>query len=315
MNSDDFTLINGDCLEELPKLIGGRTKVDLVLTDPPYGTMQGGEAGEHLKMSELRQWDTAIPPKIIFEYCLDLLRQNGKLILFSQQPYTSKLILGTIPRIQFIQLLYWHKNVAGNFLCATQNAMQYIEEIALFRKDGNDYDKGHPLRKYFLNCKKESELTNKDFNKILGNGMASHYFTQGIQFVIPTQENYEKLQTTGYFPLPFDELKKIDKNYKDKFPSVFNLPEGSKGKSNVLNYKKDNDGFHPTQKPIKLLEDLIKTYTNEGDTVLDFTMGSGSTGVACANTNRKFIGIELDKNYYGIAEKRIKEAYSQKRLM
>ena len=65
---------------------------------------------------------------------------------------------------------------------------------------------------------------------------------------------------------------------------------------------------HPTQKPTDLLEYLIKTYTNEGELVLDFTMGSGSTGVACMNTNRKFIGIELDKNYFNIAKQRIEEA-------
>ena len=63
--------------------------------------------------------------------------------------------------------------------------------------------------------------------------------------------------------------------------------------------------FHPTQKPVSLLENLIKTYTNEGETVLDFTMGSGSTGVACVNTNRNFIGIELNTEYYNIADKRI----------
>ena len=67
--------------------------------------------------------------------------------------------------------------------------------------------------------------------------------------------------------------------------------------------------LHPTQKPITLLEYLIKTYTNENDTVLDFTMGSGSTGVAAKNLNRQFIGIELDKNYFDIAEKRINETH------
>ena len=66
--------------------------------------------------------------------------------------------------------------------------------------------------------------------------------------------------------------------------------------------------YHPTQKPVALLEYLIKTYTNENELVLDFTMGSGSTGVACMNTNRKFIGIELDENYFNIAKQRIEEA-------
>ena len=73
--------------------------------------------------------------------------------------------------------------------------------------------------------------------------------------------------------------------------------------------KEINTNLHPTQKPVALLEYLIKTYTNENDTVLDFTMGSGSTGVAAKNLNRQFIGIELDKNYFDIAEKRINETH------
>ena len=85
------------------------------------------------------------------------------------------------------------------------------------------------------------------------------------------------------------------------------MPKNKKVKSNVLSYKKDYDGYHPTQKPVGLLEDLIETYTNEGEIVLDFTMGSGSTGVACINTNRKFIGIELDEKYSEIARNRIQD--------
>ena len=133
--------------------------------------------------------------------------------------------------------------------------------------------------------------------------MASHYFRAGCQFVLPTKEKYEKLQTTGFWKRPYDELK-------EKTMPVFNLWQGGKSKSNVLEYKKDNDGYHPTQKPVALLEDLIQTYSNEGNTVLDFTMGSGSTGVACVNTNRHFIGIELDEGYFNIAKKRIEEAYA-----
>jgi DNA modification methylase len=79
----------------------------------------------------------------------------------------------------------------------------------------------------------------------------------------------------------------------------------SKYKSNILKYKKDYNGYHPTQKPILLLEDLIKTFSNENDLVVDLTMGSGSTGVACNNTNRDFIGIEMSEQYFNIAQKRI----------
>lgn len=84
-------IINGDCFEEMDKLIADGQKVDLILTDPPYGTMQGGEACGKLKMEELRKWDKAFPPQTLFNYACKLLRQNGKLILFSQQPYTSQL--------------------------------------------------------------------------------------------------------------------------------------------------------------------------------------------------------------------------------
>ena len=102
-----------------------------------------------------------------------------------------------------------------------------------------------------------------------------------------------------------NELKEIYNQYKNEFASVFNLWEGNKYKSNILKYKKDYNGYHPTQKPILLLEDLIKTFSNENDLVVDLAMGSGSTGVACKNTNRSFIGIEKDENYFKIAEQRI----------
>ena len=305
----------GDCLELMKNIPDG--SVDLVLTDPPYGTMAGekrsGRLREHNRVDDCRKWDFALNEKVILQALCRIVRQNGKIALFSQEPYTSKLILAGVPRIQFIQRLAWKKNVAGNFLCSSQNCMQYIEDICLFRKDCNDYNGKHPLRDYFLSEKQKSRLSNKDFEIILGNGMASHYFTTKIQFACPTEENYKKLQTTGFFTLPFEEIKRIDEEYKNMFPSVFNRL-GANSKSNVFEYAKDNDGYHPTQKPVALLEDLIQTYSNDGDTVLDFTMGSGSTGVACVNTNRNFIGIELDEGYFNIARKRIEEAQAQSKI-
>lgn len=101
--------------------------------------------------------------------------------------------------------------------------------------------------------------------------------------------------------MTYAEMLEIDR----RFARRFNLADGAKYKSNVLQYKKDYAGLHPTQKPVALLADIIRTYSNPGETVLDFTMGSGSTGVACKNTNRKFIGIEMDPTHYGIACGRI----------
>ena len=107
--------------------------------------------------------------------------------------------------------------------------------------------------------------------------------------------------------IDYDRLCEINRRFNRRF----NLPKWKKYKSNVLKYKKDYTKFHPTQKPISLMSDLIRTYTNEGEIILDFTMGSGTTGVACAKSGRNFIGIEIDPDYFSIAEKRIKVAVAQ----
>ena len=132
------------------------------------------------------------------------------------------------------------------------------------------------------------------------NGSKSVYNPQMIKREKPIKgggmKDSESASSVGY--------KALNKTYNYKNPVT------------LIKFNKIRNGsVHPTQKPVDLLEYLIKTYSNEEDTILDFTMGSGSTGVACANLNRKFIGIELDNDYFKIAEKRIKEAYSQKRLI
>ena len=88
--------------------------------------------------------------------------------------------------------------------------------------------------------------------------------------------------------------------------TVSNKTDGLKHPKSVLKINRESKPIHPTQKPVALMEYLIKTYTNDGETVLDFTMGSGTTGVACVNTNRNFIGIERDDKYFDISVKRIK---------
>ena len=99
------------------------------------------------------------------------------------------------------------------------------------------------------------------------------------------------------------DIEPVEKVYDKRYPKT------------ILKFKRDKNRLHPTQKPVKLLEYLIKTYTYEGETVLDNCMGSGSTGVACVNTNRKFIGIEMDEKYYDISCKRIKEAINEKKQL
>lgn len=100
-------------------------------------------------------------------------------------------------------------------------------------------------------------------------------------------------------------------NYNKFADNVVTVNEGLRYPDNVLKFNRDKEKFHPTQKPILLLEYLIKTYTNKGDLVVDNCMGSGSTGVACKLTDRKFIGIELNKEYFDIAKQRIENGFVQ----
>jgi site-specific DNA-methyltransferase (adenine-specific) len=166
----------------------------------------------------------------------------------------------------------------------------------------------HPLRQYFKLVMAYIGLSKKEIIDRIGQRADHTFRTDSTQYGLCTESTYNELiqvfsidKMQGF--KTYEELRVIDK----KYDSTFNLWEGNKYKSNILKYKKDYGGLHPTQKPILLLEDLIKTFSNEGDLVVDLTMGSGSTGVACKNLNRNFIGIELDPEYFKIAEKRINE--------
>ena len=291
-------LFLGDCLIESDKIESG--SVDLILTDLPYGNMNT-DGGRKLGING---WDFVIEPKKVYEIANRILRKNGKLVLFCQEPFTTQLINEAIPNVPFNYRAIWEKNNFANCLSAKKAMVNYYEDILIFSKT-HDLERSHPLIDYFMAELEKTKMKQSDINRLLGNKMGGHYFTNGFQFCIPTETNYIKLQETGYFQRPYAEIKEIDEQYKNKFASTFNLWQGNKYKSNILKYKKDYDGYHPTQKPILLLEDLIKTFSNENDLVVDLTMGSGSTGVACRNTNRNFIGIEKDEAYFKIAEQRI----------
>jgi site-specific DNA-methyltransferase (adenine-specific) len=303
----DIKLIHGDCLIENKQIESG--SVDLILTDLPYGTMNGFAGID---------WDFAIDPIKVFEIANRILRKNGKMVLFSQEPYTSQLITNAIPNVPFSYRMVWEKDNFANALLCNKAPVSYFEDILVFSKYEED-KKGHALQKYFYEEYKKSGLTVKEICKKLGTTHASHFFTQGKQFRVPNEKYLKLLQElTGHFNISYTEITEAQKVVLEKnrteFPSTFNLWEGNKYKSNILKYKKDYNGFHPTQKPVLLLEDLVKTFSNEGNLVVDLTMGSGSTGVACVKTGRDFIGIEKDEGYFKIAKDRIQEYQSQGRL-
>jgi len=301
-------LIHGDCLIESDNIESG--SVDLILTDLPYGTMNG--AGLDGWENNKTGWDFAIEPKKVYEIANRILRKNGKMVLFSQEPYTGQLTTQAIPNVPFNYRMIWAKDHFANSLIAKKAPVSYFEDILVFSKT-HDHEALHPLRAYFKMVIDYIGLNLKQINNKLGHRRAEHtFYVDSTQYGLCTENTYKELiqvfsidKMQGF--KTYAELKPIDDQFKKDLPSTFNLWEGNKYKSNILKYKKDYDGLHPTQKPVLLLEDLVKTFSNENDLVVDLTMGSGSTGIACLNTKRNFIGIEKDDKYFEIAKKRIEE--------
>ena len=236
--TSEYGLLFGDCLERMKEIPDG--SIDLVLTDPPYGTTSC-------------KWDSIIPFEPMWAELKRIIKPNGAIALFGSEPFSSSLRMSNIKQYKYDWV--WDKVKTGNPLNAKIMPLNRTENIMVFIKGKNFY---YPIK------------TPRDKPKSSGNvAEGSVRCFQGVK-----QEN---------------------KIYTEKYPT------------NLLTFSNANQKgkLHPTQKPVPLLEYLIKTYTNEGETVLDFTMGSGSTGVACLNTNRKFIGVEREEKYFNIAKERL----------
>ena len=308
-------LLHGDCLIESDKIESG--SVDLILTDLPYGTV--GESMQDntgkYKIINQSKWDNVIDTNKIMEVANRILRKNGKMLLFAQQPFTTELISKAMPNLPFAYTIFWDKLHFANCLGAKKACVNYIEECLLFSKKAC-YEAKHPLKEVFFEIY-EKHGKEKCLNAIRTSGRFSSErsvnfhtsikfgYGNGMVFELMVEDLFTHCKQIIDIPFEYEYLKEVDQQYKEKYASTFNLWEGNKYKSNILKYKKDYNGYHPTQKPILLLEDLIKTFSNAGDTIVDLTMGSGSTGVAAGNTGRSFIGIEMDLEYYQIATKRI----------
>lgn len=297
-----FDLIKGDTLIENEQI--ETQSVDLILTDLPYGTVKDIKNVKH-GMSGKCEWDVLIDTDEIYKVANRILRKNGKMVLFAQQPFTNELMNKAIWELPFNYNMIWVKDHFANALTAKKAPLNYYEDVLIFSKT---YENEINETQDYLNTELiNSGKNKKDFYCNLSVDVIGHTFTKPNRYSFPTEKTYLEIQSIakGYFLKPYRELEEINEANKTKYPSTFNLWEGNKYKSNILKYKKDYNGYHPTQKPILLLEDLIKTFSNDNDLVVDLTMGSGSTGIACRNTNRNFIGIEKDDKYFDIAQKRI----------
>jgi site-specific DNA-methyltransferase (adenine-specific) len=267
------------------------------------------------------EWDSVIDINKIMEIANRILRKNGKMILTAQQPFTNELINKALPNLPFNYSMIWEKDHFANALTAKKAPLNYYEDVLVFSKGSHGtYGEDDSYREYLNIERKKAKLTLDEMCGVCGlntkgHGGAAYHWCSSLQPSMIPEKHYLKLrEVTGFFNREYQELKEIHFNCFKRFASTFNLWEGKKYKSNILKYKKDYDGYHPTQKPVLLLEDLMKTFSNENDSVVDLTMGSGTTGVACKNLNRDFIGIEIDKDYFEIAKKRIEKHTTQQRL-
>ena len=234
LDKEKVCLVKGDCLEVMLNI--EPKSIDLILCDLPYGVTKN-------------KWDVIIPFEKLWEQYNRIIKDNGAIVLFGSQPFTTMLISSNMKYFRYS--LVWEKNKFSDFLNAKRKPMKTNEDICIFYKKQPTYN---------------------------------------IQYWYSTP--YHRWNTQ----------KAVDKqtNYGSHKSNVVES-DGKRLPTTVLKFNRVERPNHPTQKPVDLLEWLIKSYTNEGETVLDNCMGVGSTGVASKKNNRNFIGIELDETYYNQA--------------
>lgn len=284
---DNVWLMYGDCLDKMKEIPDG--SVDAVICDPPYIGMVNE------KWDRQSEEDADLFYKYIFLTLKAKLRYGGRLVLFGSNDTLKYYYKHNT--FQHRELLVVQKDVKK--VSAGRNTKQYKQHVNCteYIFVGTNYAREY-VRKLLLDCQKTAGLSSKEINERLGvmsngGGMWSIYTGNNKCNQVPTKDMWSKFRTL------FNNLPEYC-----SFEEVFS---NDISKGNVLSGFdfKIKDRVHPTQKPAALMEYLIKTYTNENEVVLDFTMGSGTTGVACKNLNRKFIGIEKDQKYFSGAKERI----------
>ena len=304
-----------DCLDGMQEIPSG--SVDLIICDPPYGTIKGiGKSTD--KFNKDTTWDVVIPTDRLFDQYERVLRRGGQVVLFSQEPYTSHLRTFVARNMDFCYPMVWYKDSCGNPLLANIAPVSRFEDISVWVKK-HDSENVHPLRDYarylVRYIGKDYKAVTEDMIKrgIEKPTRAQHFLAYDcVQFNLCTYETYELLDKlygisdwSGY--RDFTDLEYVQRMYSEKYRRVFNLPDGKASVSNVLEFAKDTDTWHPTQKPLALIAHLIRQYSNPGDTVLDNCMGSGTTAVAAIRAGRNWIGYEMNTEFYNRALKRIDE--------
>ncbi len=241
-------IYNMDCLEGM-KLIPDKS-IDMILCDLPYGTIAC-------------KWDTIIPFEPLWEQYERIIKDNGAIVLFGSQPFTSKLIMSNLKMFKYEWI--WDKVNPSGFQIAKYQPLKQHENILVFGKNKINY--------YPIKIPRDKTKKSRHYGK-------------------SSESN------------PLAYVDNINREYSDYNPKSIITVSNANRKGRL----------HPTQKPVALLEYLIKTYTQPGEIVLDNCIGSGTTAIAALNTGRFFIGIEKEPKYVEIARKRVEQAQAQQSL-
>lgn len=307
-------IYNEDCLEGMKRIPDG--SIDMILCDLPYGTTT-------------LKWDSIIPFDKLWEQYRRIIRGNGAIVLFGSEPFSSKQRVSNIKEYKYDWV--WEKSNVTRFLSVDSSPLKTFENIMVF------YPERHleQLAKTLLEKRTSKGYTKKYMDGMLGSNTLYSFF-EGRKlrgetvYSLPNKEHWEILVNE----LGVDrDIYPKDKTFNHVgLKSVSKSIGGRKKHRDESHYSFDSEGYtqeytgyskdiikvgtndkrlHPTQKPVSLMEYLIKTYTNEGETVLDNCMGSGTTAIACMNAERNFIGFELDETYYEKSLERIKNHTAQ----
>jgi len=217
------------------------------------------------------KWDSVIPLEAMWRELKRVVKPRGAVVLFASQPFTSVLIAANLEWFKYE--LIWRKGRATGFVHAKNKPLKAHENILVFSQGTTVHESQSSIRMTYNPQFEQGKPYTKTVTRT-NTGMMNH---------APSKANLDFVGT-------------VNQNNGFRYPV------------SVIDYSLHNVGnSHPTQKPVELLRYLVRTYTNPGETVLDFTMGSGTCGVACAMEGRHFIGVELDAGYFDIAKRRIEQ--------
>ena len=320
IKNNKFWICNEDYLKFIKKLES--ESIDFICIDPPFGKINGMQlSGQKRKID----WDSSINWKRMFKEFSRILKKGGTIAVFGQNPTYSEMILSNKKDYKYD--LVWIKNNAAQGFHHNKMPLVFTENIAIFINEESKKNKRtfnnistrkevnkehHYCRWYSQQLLKFINLPRRKIHEILGHRKLEFFFYYtGRHFGLLSEDLYKEL--IDNFKIKswehYVSFKKLKRKWNLEKQATKNIKlDGSKYSKTLKNYffvNKENKYFHPTQKPVELMEKLVLIFSNEGNKVLDCFMGSGSTGLACLKNNRFFIGVDLDKKYFKVAKERL----------